>query len=206
MIRILLVDDHLVVRAGYRRLIESRPNLKVVAEADRGGAAYRRVLQGGIDLVVLDLSLPGIGGLEVAKRIHIRVPEVRILVFSMHEEPVFIQRAFAAGALGYLSKCCAADRMLVAIENVAAGRRYLPPELSSDVRSVSSCGLDRLSGREFEVFRQIAEGRSVRDIASSLQLSGKTISNYYTQVRTKLGAANAADLARLAVHAGVVQT
>ncbi len=204
MTRILLVDDHAVVRAGYRRLIESRPHLKVVGEADRGSTAYRRILQGGVDVAVLDLSLPGVGGLEVARRIHARAPDVRILVFSMHEESVFIQRAFAAGALGYLSKCCAAENMLVAIDHVAAGRRYLPPELTEATEPASAVGLENLSRREFEVFRQIAEGRSVRDIAGSLQLSGKTIANYYTQVRVKLGAASAADLARMAVRAGVV--
>lgn len=204
MTRILLVDDHAVVRTGYRRLIESRPHLQVVAEADRGATAYRRILQGGIDVVVLDLSLPGVGGLEVARRIRMRAPDVRILVFSMHEEPVFIQRAFAAGALGYLSKCCSADRLLIAIDHVAAGRRYLPPELMVTQQATEAVGLEQLSRREFEVFRQIAEGHSVRDIAGNLQLSGKTIANYYTQVRIKLGAGSAADLARMAVRAGVV--
>lgn len=202
MIRVLLVDDHAVVRAGYRRLIETCARMQVVGETAYAAAAYRRVLQGGVDVVVLDLSLPGIGGLEMARRLQRRAPQVRVLVFSMHEEAIFVQRAFAAGALGYLSKRCAAERMLSAIEQVAAGRRYLPPELADAVQPVA--GIDKLSGREFEVFRQIAEGRSVRDIAASLHLSGKTVANYYTQIRSKLGAAGAADLARLAIVAGVV--
>jgi DNA-binding NarL/FixJ family response regulator len=204
MIRILLVDDHAVVRTGYRRLIETRPHLYVVAEADRGSAAYRRVLQGGVDVVVLDLSLPGIGGLEVVRRLHQRAPDVRVLVFSMHEEPIFVQRAFAAGACGYLSKCCGSEHMIHAIDHVAAGRRYVSPGIDIAREQLEDAALSHLSQREFEVFRQIASGRSVRDIAGSLQLSGKTIANYYTQVRSKLGANNAADLARLAVRAGVV--
>lgn len=204
MLRILIVDDHAVVRSGYRRLIETRPQWQVVAEAGTSAGAYRRVLQGGIDLAILDLSLPGVGGLELAQRLRLRAPQVRVLVFSMHEEPIFIRRAFMAGALGYLSKSGTPDRMLTAIEHVAAGRRYLPPELDAGPIAPASTGLDQLSRREFEVFRRIAEGRSVRDIAGQLQLSGKTIANYYTQVRTKLGANNAADLARLAVTAGVI--
>lgn len=202
MIRVLLIDDHAVVRSGYRRLIETTPNLRVVAEAGSGAAGYRRALEGGIDVVVMDLSLPGVGGIEVTRRLKQRLPELRVLVFSVHEEPVFVRRAMDAGALGYLPKRSCAETMLRALEEVAAGRVWLDPSLKFE--DAGKTGLQRLSSREFEVFRQIASGRSVREIARELCLSGKTIANYNTQIRQKLGAASSADLARLAIASGVV--
>jgi DNA-binding NarL/FixJ family response regulator len=203
MIRILLVDDHAVVRAGYRRLIESVPGYTVVAEAASGAAGYRRALEGGVDVVVMDLSLPGVGGLEVTRRLNRRRPELRILVFSVHEESVFVQRALQAGAAGYLSKRSAAEQMIDALQAVAAGQRYLDPVLQA--RGAPDTRLQSLSQREFEIFRQIAAGRSVRQIAADLHLSDKTVANYNTQVRQKLGASSAADLARVTIAAGVVR-
>lgn len=202
VIRILLIDDHAVVRAGYRRLIETTPDLRVTAEAANGAAGYRRALQDDIDVVVMDLSLPGVGGIELMRRLKLRRPELRVLIFSVHEESIFVRRAFDAGALGYLCKRSAAETMLSALQDVAAGRRYLDPSLRGS--GADEAGLNRLSMREFEVFRQIAAGRSVRDIARELCLSGKTVANYNTQIRQKLGASSSADLARVAIAAGVV--
>lgn len=208
MIRTLLIDDHPVVRAGYCRLLECAPQIRVVAEAGTGVAGYRRALEGDVDVVVTDISLPGISGLEVVRRLAQRVPEVRTLVFSVHEESLFVDRAFEAGALGYLAKRCVGEQLIDAVIAVSQGRRYLAPELRDDARPATrepkDGGLRRLSSREFEVFRQLVEGRNTHEIARALSLSGKTVANYGTQIRYKLGASSSADLARVAMAAGII--
>lgn len=206
MIRILLVDDHAVVRAGYRRLLECAPGYTVVAEAASAASGYRRFLEHLPDVVITDLSLPGVGGIELLRRLCARRPGLRALAFSVHEEPLFVERALAAGALGYVSKRAAPDTLIAAVEAVANGREFLSPDVAHCRRSQAQPGdvLRRLSQREFEIFRQIAEGRSVREIATALCISGKTVSNHCTQIRLKLGMRSPAEMARLAILAGVV--
>ncbi|WP_020649778.1 response regulator [Solimonas variicoloris] len=202
-VRVLLVDDHAVVRAGYRHLIEMQARIRVAAEAANGAQAYRRLLEGGVDVVVMDLSLPGIGGLEVLRRMRQRQPQLRALAFSMHEERVIVDRAFEAGALGYLCKRSAPEILLGAIETVAAGRRFLDPRFEAVPQRLAPT-LARLSLRELEIFRQLAEGRAVAQIASAMSLSDKTVANYNTAIRHKLGAGNRAELARIAIAAGLL--
>jgi DNA-binding NarL/FixJ family response regulator len=214
-IRVLLIDDHAVVREGYRHLLVSTGRISVVAEADSGAAGYRRFLKGGIDVVVIDLSLPGVGGLEVLRRMKHREPQLQALVFSMHEEPVIVERALAAGATGYLSKRSDPRALIDAVVSVAAGRRTVDPLLlpgvdwrgraTAPAAAASPALLRQLSGREFEIFRQLAEGHSVNQIARHLSLSGKTVANYNTAIRGKLGVGNSAELARIAIAAGVVR-
>lgn len=212
-IRVLLIDDHAVVREGYRHLLAGTGRIEVVAEADSGAAGYRRFLKGGIDVVVIDLSLPGVGGLEVLRRMKRREPQLHALVFSMHEEPVIVERALAAGASGYLSKRSDPRVLVNAIMQVAAGRRTVDPALSATAAEAGRpmpatappTALRQLSGREFEIFRQLAEGHSVSEIARHLSLSGKTVANYNTAIRGKLGVGNSAELARMAIAAGVVR-
>jgi len=207
MIRILLVDDHAVVRAGYRQLLECAPEYQVVAEAASAAAGYRRFLECMPDVVITDLSLPGVGGIELLRRLRARQPELRALAFSVHEEPMFVDRALAAGALGYVSKRSAPDTLVAAVDAVSRGREFLSPDLAharAHQRKPDDA-LHSLSQREFEIFRQVAEGRSVRDIASGLCISGKTVSNHYSQIRVKLGLRSAAEMARLAIVAGIVR-
>jgi len=207
MIRILLVDDHAVVRAGYRQLLECAPEYTVVAEAASAAAGYRRFLECAPDVVITDLSLPGVGGIELLRRLRGRQPALRALAFSVHEEAMFVDRALAAGALGYVSKRSAPDTLIAAVDAVSQGCEFLSPDVAR-VRAGQSRhehALHSLSQREFEIFRQIAEGHSVRDIASGLCISGKTVSNHYSQIRVKLGLRSAADMARLAIVAGVVR-
>lgn len=217
-IRVLLIDDHAVVREGYRHLLASTGRIDVVAEADSGAAGYRRFLKGGIDVVVVDLSLPGVGGLEVLARMKRRDPALRALVFSMHEEPVIVERALAAGATGYLSKRSDPRALIDAVTRVAAGLRTVDPLLlpagnwrgraplpAAAAHASPPPLLSQLSGREFEIFRQLAEGHSVSQIAQHLSLSGKTVANYHTAIRSKLGVGNSAELARMAIAAGVVR-
>jgi len=206
MTTILLVDDHAVVRAGYRRLLECAPACAVIAEAGSAAAGYRRFLEAAPDVVITDISLPGVGGIELLRRLKLRAPGLRALAFSVHEEAVFVERAMAAGALGYVSKRSAPDTLVAAVEAVAHGCRFLSPDIASAHARRENAGdaLHQLSPREFEIFQQVAEGRSVREIASELCISGKTVSNHYAQIRVKLGIRSAAEMARLAIRSGVL--
>jgi DNA-binding NarL/FixJ family response regulator len=208
-LRVLLVDDHAVVRAGYRLLLQNEPDIEVVAEADTGELACRRYADLKPDVVVMDLALPGMGGLEAIKRMRMRDPAARILVFSMHEEPMFVERALAAGASGYVPKSSAPEVLVAALKRVAAGNRYLDHGLERRLAFDRVRGHDsplmELSTREFEIFCLLADGASSAEIARRLSLSPKTVANYSTQLKTKLNAGSAADLARLAIRHGIIR-
>lgn len=205
IIDVLLVDDHAVVRAGYRRLLESLGGIRVTAEADSGEAAYCSFLEQGCDVVVLDVSLPGMSGIETLSRMVRRDPGAQVLVFSMYEELIFARQALEAGALGYVTKRSAAEVLVAAVKAVAAGQRYLSDDVAGAATlQDQSVPLSDLAPREFEIFRLLAEGREAREIASLLSISYKTVANYATAIREKLGVSNAAGLARLAVREGVV--
>lgn len=210
VIQVLLVDDHAVVRDGYRRLIEQSEHLKVVAEAENGEAGYQLFQRHQPDVVVLDMSLPDMGGLEVIRRITARDSNARILVVSMHDNPILVEKAVNGGAGGYITKTSGAATMLEAIEAVAAGRTFLDPHIMErmamrQLRAGSDNGLDELSPREFEVFRLLADGLTTAEIGKRLSLSGKTISNYVSQIKAKLNVSTSAEMARLAIRHGVIQ-
>lgn len=207
-IGLLLVDDHAVVRAGYRLLLQNTPDIEIVAEADTGERAYRMYCEHEPDVVVMDLSLPGIGGLEAIRRIMSRDRAARILVFSMHENTMFVEQALAAGARGYITKSSAPNVLIDAVRQVAAGRSHLDADLAQQlvfqkVRERDSA-LMGLSTREFEIFCLLAEGLSASEIGTRLSLSHKTIANYTTQVKNKLGCNSMADLVRMAIRHGIV--
>lgn len=208
-LRVLLVDDHAVVRAGYRLLLQNEPDIEVVAEADSGELACRRYADLSPDIVVMDLALPGMGGLEAIRRMRMRDPAARILVFSMHEEPMFVERALGAGASGYVPKSSAPEVLVAALKQVAAGKRYLhrglEQRLAFDRVRGQDSPLQELSTREFEIFCLLADGASSTEIARRLSLSPKTVANYSTQLKTKLNAGTAADLARLAIRHGIIR-
>jgi DNA-binding NarL/FixJ family response regulator len=208
-LRVLLVDDHAVVRAGYRLLLQNQPDLEVVAEADSGELACRRYADLKPDVVVMDLALPGMGGLEAIRRMRMRDAAARILVFSMHEEPMFVERALAAGASGYVPKSSAPEVLVLALKRVAAGERYLDHALEQRLAFDRVRGQDSplqdLSTREFEIFCLLADGMGSAEIARRLSLSPKTVANYSTQLKTKLNAGSAADLARLAIRHGIIE-
>jgi len=207
-IRVLLVDDHEVVRAGYRRLFESSQDIQVIAEAASGEEAYSLYLQHRPSVVVMDLSMPGSGGLDASRRILARDREARILVFSVHENEVFLNRALDQGILGYISKRSASRVMVEAVRQVAAGEPYIGQEMLPFLlkrrASADSELINGLSPREFEVFRLRAEGLSVNDIAQLLNVSPKTIGHHNTSLKQKLGAVNDAELTRLAIRLGVI--
>lgn len=205
---IMLVDDHAVVRMGFRMLLEAAPDIAVVAEAPSGEVAIQRYEETRPDVVVMDLSMPGMGGLEALKRLAAHHPRVNILVLSAHEDTSHPRRALAAGAKGYLCKRGAPEALLEAVRTVAAGRRYLDPSVAQRIAIQSLEGgepLDTLSEREFEVFLQLARGLSVGQIAENLSLSPSTVGTHLYNVKQKLGAQNQAELTLIALRAGLIE-
>jgi len=208
MIRVMLVDDHAVVREGYRRLIEKHQQISVVAEAPDGQSAYRLYKELKPDVVVLDLSMPGKGGLEVLRQLRQWDGRARILVFSMHQNAAYALQAFQAGAKGYITKSSAPELLVAAISDVFADRKAISPDVAKElaldrIDDDSRC-LDTLSAREFDIFRMIADARPVAEIASTLNLSAKTVSNYHYLIKSKLGVASDIELVHLALRLGVV--
>lgn len=207
-VRVLLADDHAVVREGYRTLLRQAPGIEVVGEAASGEAACRLYAELQPDVVVMDLSLPGIGGLEAIRRILARAPRARVLVFSMHEDAVFVEQALEAGARGYLTKSCAPENLIEAVREIAAGRMFLEGQVAQRVAYQRTRGdsspFARLSPREFEIFCLLAEGATAADIARRLSLSAKTVANYGTQIKAKLEVHTTAELTRLGIRHGLL--
>lgn len=208
LIRILLADDHEVVRAGYRRLLENTQDIEVVAEVASGEDAYRRYCELHPDVVVMDLTMPGMSGLEASRRILAHDDSAKILVFSVHENEVMLNRALDLGVLGYISKRSASQVMIEAVRQVAAGEIYvgqeMMPYLLRRKTSPDSGSLSCLSPREFEVFCLLADGKAVNDIAGLLNLSPKTVGHHATHVKNKLGISDITGLTRLAIRMGIM--
>ncbi|MBI4988293.1 MAG: response regulator transcription factor [Rhodocyclales bacterium] len=208
LLRIMLVDDHAVVRMGFRALLDTTADLRVVSECGSGEEALRRYAEVRPDVVVLDLSMDGMGGLETLSRLLAKEPEARVLVLSAHEDTSHPRRALQAGALGYLTKRSAADALNEAIRQVAARKVYLEPALAREIvlQQVARQGnpLESLTAREFEVFVMLARGRSVAEIAEVLFLSPRTVGTHLYNIKQKLGAANAAELTLIAIRNGVI--
>jgi two-component system invasion response regulator UvrY len=208
LIRILLADDHEVVRAGYRRLLENTQDIEVIAEVASGEDAYSRYCELHPDVVVMDLTMPGMGGLEASRRILAHDNSAKILVFSVHENEVMLNRALDLGVLGYISKRSASQVMIEAVRQIAAGEMYVGQEMMPFlVRRTTSPDSERVAGlspREFEVLRLLADSKSVNDIADLLNLSPKTVGHHMTHIKTKLGIDNIAGLTRLAIRLGII--
>ena len=205
MIKVLLVDDHAVVRAGYRRYLEQADGICLVAEAanaDEGYAAYCREAP---DVSVVDLSMPGASGVQLIQRLVARDPQARVLAFSMHDEKLFVAQASAAGACGYITKNSAGDTLVEAVREAHAGRSFYSPDIRASRPATGPvAGADALSPKEFEVFRLLAQGLPVGEIAATLNLSQKTVANYQTQIKEKLGVTTIAALVHLALRRGLI--
>jgi two-component system, NarL family, invasion response regulator UvrY len=209
MTRVMLVDDHAVVREGYRRLIEKHNGLSVVAEAPDGPTAYQLYKEKNPDVVVLDLSMPGKGGIEVLRQLRLWDGSARILVFTMHENAAYAMQAFQAGAKGYITKSSAPELLISAIRDVAAGKTAISPDMSHALALTRITDeddlLQSLSPREFDIFRMLADAKPIDEIAATLNLSPKTVSNYHYLIKSKLGIASDIELARLAVRMKIVE-
>ena len=208
-IRIILVDDHAVVRTGYKLLLSSDPEIEIIAELESGEAANQQARELMPDVIVMDLSMPGMGGLEAIRRIKARNPEIKILVFTMHDNVSFVEHAMEAGASGYITKNNAPNILLQAVRQIAAGEQYIEPGLAEEMKVQHQLGkgsaLSNLSHREFQIFTLFAEGLNANDIASDLSLSVKTVANYQTQIKEKLGVNSTAELVKLAISNGIIE-
>lgn len=207
--RVVVADDHAMVRAGIRRVLEGTKDIEVVGEAESGEQAVQQFSKHQPDVLIMDLSMPGIGGLEGLRRILKRQPAARILVLSMHEDVVYPTRAIQAGARGYLTKRTAPEALLRAVREIVKGEVFLERDIAQKVALHGIAGgkdlFRELSEREFEVFRMLAEGQAVTDVAAALFLSPKTVGTYQTRIMQKLGVNNTAGLVRLAIRNGLIQ-
>ncbi len=207
-VRVVLVDDHAVVREGYRRLLERTEEITVVAEAASGEEAYRVICDEMPDVAVMDINLPGMSGIEVVRRVIARMPDQKILMFSMHEDTVFSSRALQAGARGYVTKSSAPDVLVEAVRLVAAGKLYISHEMAQELAAQMIPGkenpLEALSAREFEVFQLLVGGHSLQEISRRLYLSYKTVANYQSSIRQKLDVSNTAQVIRVALSHGLL--
>jgi len=208
MIRVMLVDDHALVRMGFRMLLADA-EVEVVAEADTGEQACADYARVRPDVVVMDLSMPGMGGLEAVRRLLAQDPKARILALSAHEDTAHPRRVLRAGALGYLAKRSAPEALIAAVTAVAANRPYVDAHTAqalavAEVRGETSPA-DALSEREFSVFVQLARGLSVAQIADNLKLSPSTVGTHLFHVKQKLGASNQSELTLVALHWGLIE-
>lgn len=201
-IRIMLVDDHAIVRSGFRRLLEQQPGCQVVAEAADADRAYALFVEHEPDVIVLDLSMPGVSGLDTIRRIMTRKPSAKILVFSMHEDAALAERALQLGARGYVTKSSAPETLASAVADVARGKLALSRDIAQALAVLRIAADDNpvnvLSAREFEIFRLLAHGQSVAAIATLMTLSGKTVANYHSLIKQKLGISTDVELVLLA--------
>jgi DNA-binding NarL/FixJ family response regulator len=203
--RVLLVDDHVIVRSGLRNLLTSVADTEI-SEGANGREALLRLRQDRPDLVLLDLNLPGIGGLELLRRMLVEDKTARILVLSMHREPLYVARAMELGARGYLSKNASAEEVLAAVRRVAGGGRYIENEIAQELalQAVSpGDGLQDLTGRDLEIMRLLVEGMSLAQIADALGIGYKTVANACSHIKAKLGVTRTNDLVRIAMRFGI---
>ncbi len=210
MIKILIIDDHAIVREGLKQILVETPDLEVASEANNGQEALERLQAGHLDLVVLDISLPGANGLVVLQQIKDQFPEVPVLILSIHAEEQYAMRALKAGAAGYLTKETAPQELVTAIQKVAGGGKYVSPSLME--KMVSDLGKDlkkalheTLSDREFQVLCMIATGKGLTEIAEDLNLSVKTVSTHRTRMLKKMRLKNNAEMIHYAIRHGLVK-
>lgn len=208
-IRVMLVDDHAVVRVGFRMLLEAGGDVAVVAEMADGESAYQGYAEVRPDVLIMDLSMPGIGGIETVRRLLQRDREVRVLVLSAHEDTAHARRVLKAGALGYVSKRTAPETLIEAVRAIASGRAYLAADMAQKLAMEDFSGahgaVEALSEREFAVFLQLAQGRSVQQIAEVLSLSPNTVGTHLYKIKQKLGAGNQAELTLIALRNGLIE-
>lgn len=207
--RVVLADDHGVVRSGLRRLLELSGKVEVVAEAETGEQAYQFYGDLKPDLVVMDISMPGMGGLEAAKRIIKRDPAAKVIILSMHDAVTFASQALKSGVRGYVTKTGASDDLTTAVTEVSQGRTFLSAGVAQKIAMQALMGGDdpihQLSSREFEVFRLLADGKTIEEAAGMLKISQKTVANYNTIVKQKLGVNSPAEMVRLAIRHGFIE-
>lgn len=202
-IRVMLTDDHAVVRSGMARLLERDENIAIIGEAESGEQAYQLFTELEPDVMIMDMSMPGIGGLEALRRIITREPKAKVIMFSMHENVTFAVQAMTSGAVGYVAKSGEALDLVNAVKHVVEGKSYLSSDIAQKIALQNMSGkqdpVQKLTAREFEVFRLLAEGKLVDEIAELLNIGQKTVANYQTSLKQKLGIQSSVELVRLAL-------
>jgi two-component system, NarL family, response regulator NreC len=213
-ILIIIADDHVLVRDGLRLVIEAEPDLEVMGEASSAAEAVQRVAEGRPDVLLLDITMPGGGGIGALDEIRRASPSTRVLMLTMHEDPEYLRVALLAGAAGFILKNAAGNELLAAIRTVQQGRTYVDPTLGGmalrsaltppDGASEAETSLGRLSPREAEVLRQLALGYTNKEIAARLTVSVKSVETYRARVFEKLGLTSRAEIVRYALEFGVI--
>jgi DNA-binding NarL/FixJ family response regulator len=210
-IRVLLADDHTLVRAGVRRILEAQPGVEVVGEVADGAAALAALARTAVDVLVLDLTMPGLDGFAVLRRARTLAPALKVLVLSMHADPEFVARAVREGADGYLLKDSAVHDLVAGIQAVREGRAYHSPQIQRQLTDLLRGGapapnaITTLTEREREVLKRIAEGQSTKEIASLLDISTRTVETHRANLMRKLEVRSVAQLVRLAIREGLVE-
>jgi len=211
LIKVLLADDHSIVRAGLRRIVEESGDMAVVAEASDGNEAIQQVHKTKPDVAVIDISMPGLDGLEVIGRLRLQCPDLPILVLTMHEEEQYVVRAIEAGAMGYITKRSAPEQLVAAIRKVKEGKRFLTAAAAETLALRVARGaqgqstLDMLSMRELQVLRRLAMGQTNREIAEAYHISVKTVDTYRLRLLKKLNLRNNAELSRFAIQNRLIE-
>jgi len=211
MIRVLLADDHSIVRAGLCRIVEESGDMTVVAEAADGKKAIQKARDTDPDVAVIDISMPEFDGLEVTTRLRDDHPELPVIILTMHEEEQYVVRAIEAGAMGYITKKSAPEKLVSAIRKVLAGQRYLSPEAAETLALRVARGakgqspLDSLSNRELQVLKRLAQGNTNREIAAAYNISIKTVDTYRLRLLKKLNLRNNADISRFAIQSNLIE-
>ena len=206
-IRVLLADDHALMREGLRALLTNTPDIEVVGEARTGREAERQVLALDPDVVLMDIAMPDLNGIEAARLIHLKRPAVRIVMLSMYATTEYMYRSFEAGASGYLLKEVAFEEVITAVRTVHEGRRYLSPAVADSVPDLSAgharSPVDSLSAREREVLQLVVEGRTSSEIARMICLSPKSVQTYRSRLMMKLGVRDVPSLVKFAIEHGL---
>lgn len=207
-IKVMLVDDHAVVRMGFKMLLETSGDIQVIAEAESGEDAVKSFQELNPDVIVMDITMPGIGGMEAIERILAKESAAKVLVLSAHEDSVHPKRLLNAGAMGYLTKRSAAEELVKAIKSVASGKKYIEAGVAQQMAIQQLSGeenpVDVLSEREFEVFMSLAKGKTTNEIAETLFLSPRTVGTHLYNIKQKLSASNSAEIALIAMRSGLI--
>lgn len=207
-INVMLVDDHAVVRMGFKMLLETSDDIRVIAEAESGEEAIKFYMEHKPDVVVMDITMPGMGGMEAIERILTKESSAKILVLSAHEDSVHPKRVLNAGAMGYVTKRSAAEELIKAIRAVASGKKYIEASVAQQMAIQQLSGeqnpVDVLSEREFEVFMSLAKGKTTNEIAEALFLSPRTVGTHLYNIKQKLNASNSAEIALIAMRSGLI--
>ena len=207
-IKVMLVDDHAVVRMGFKMLLETSDDIRVITEAENGEEAIKAFMEHKPDVIVMDITMPGMGGMEAIERILNKEPSAKILVLSAHEDSVHPKRVLNAGAKGYVTKRSAAEELIKAIRAVASGKKYIEASVAQQMAIQQLSGeqnpVDVLSEREFEVFMSLAKGKTTNEIAETLFLSPRTVGTHLYNIKQKLNASNSAEIALIAMRSGLI--